>query len=583
MARIRKIEIENFRSIKKFSWMPSNGLNCLIGPGDSGKSTILDAIDWCLGARRNLNITDADFYQLNVKESIRITLVIGDLHDDFKKLDSYDFYLQGFDSSTGQIEDEPKQGIETVLKLRLSVKDDLEPQWSLISKRAEAQDKSRNISWADRIKIAPLRIGEQAQTNFSWMKGSLMSRLSEKKPDAEATISNAIREAKSKFSVTQDMTTTLDTVKDIANKLGIPVGEEVKILLDAIAISVRGGAISLHDESGVPLRSLGTGSSRLLLSGLQRHLSTEASIVLIDELEHGLEPHRVIRLIDSLGAKDSDEPIQGFFVTHSPVALREFSGNQLHVLRKKDEQHEIKLVGEDNDTQGAIRSFPEAFLAKSVIICEGATEVGFLRGLDQFWQSQDILSKSAQSHHQSCVRYKSRSQDYVPMAAQGVALVNVGGGGPEDPYKKAEIFQGLGYRTAILQDNDQKINPCDNERFGKNEGTLFTWSMCNDIEKEIFASLSNSAVCKLVKYAISIHGEDKIKGCIRFQNLNDSLIKNNDETRSILGESSNKNSWFKTIYYMEYVAKNIIGPDMSNSSEDFVAKLNNIRDWITSD
>ena len=50
MARIRKVEIENFRSIKKFQWFPSNGLNCLIGAGDSGKSTILDAIDWCLGA-----------------------------------------------------------------------------------------------------------------------------------------------------------------------------------------------------------------------------------------------------------------------------------------------------------------------------------------------------------------------------------------------------------------------------------------------------------------------------------------------------------------------------------------------------
>ncbi|HBK4804844.1 TPA: AAA family ATPase, partial [Enterobacter hormaechei subsp. steigerwaltii] len=53
MPKIRHIEVENFRVIKKLSWSPSPGLNCLIGPGDSGKSTILDAIDLALGARRS--------------------------------------------------------------------------------------------------------------------------------------------------------------------------------------------------------------------------------------------------------------------------------------------------------------------------------------------------------------------------------------------------------------------------------------------------------------------------------------------------------------------------------------------------
>ncbi|MBB3394208.1 MULTISPECIES: AAA family ATPase [unclassified Rhizobium] len=53
MATIRTIEIENFRGIKKLQWHPKPGVNCLIGPGDSGKSTILDAIDLCLGATRS--------------------------------------------------------------------------------------------------------------------------------------------------------------------------------------------------------------------------------------------------------------------------------------------------------------------------------------------------------------------------------------------------------------------------------------------------------------------------------------------------------------------------------------------------
>ena len=39
------------------------------------------------------------------------------------------------------------------------------------------------------------------------------------------------------------------------------------------------------------------------------------------------------------------------------------------------------------EVQGTLRVHPEAFLAPSVLICEGATEVGFVRGLDQHCQN----------------------------------------------------------------------------------------------------------------------------------------------------------------------------------------------------
>jgi hypothetical protein len=56
-------------------------INCLIGPGDSGKSTVLDAIDLCLGARRNVQFSDADFFGLDITNPISITLTLGDLDD----------------------------------------------------------------------------------------------------------------------------------------------------------------------------------------------------------------------------------------------------------------------------------------------------------------------------------------------------------------------------------------------------------------------------------------------------------------------------------------------------------------------
>ena len=91
MARIRKIEIANFRGIQSLAWQPAPGINCLIGPGDSGKSTVLDAIDFCLGATRNIQFSDADFFNLDVKHA-RLQLCIL-LHMSFSHRHTVSYFI----------------------------------------------------------------------------------------------------------------------------------------------------------------------------------------------------------------------------------------------------------------------------------------------------------------------------------------------------------------------------------------------------------------------------------------------------------------------------------------------------------
>ena len=55
--QIRRLTLENFRLVERLEWCPAPGVNCLIGPGDSGKTTLLDAIDEfkfdaCIGGAR---------------------------------------------------------------------------------------------------------------------------------------------------------------------------------------------------------------------------------------------------------------------------------------------------------------------------------------------------------------------------------------------------------------------------------------------------------------------------------------------------------------------------------------------------
>jgi hypothetical protein len=493
MARIRKIEIENFRGIKAFDWKPSEGINCLIGPGDSGKSSVLDAIDLCLGARRNLSFTDADFHKLDVSEPIKIKVTVGELDDAMKNIDTYGLYVRSFDAGTGAVEDEPDKDGETVLTIQLAVESDLEPNWTLISARAAAQGFSRNLSWGDRVRLAPTRIGNMADFHLGWRKGSVLNKLTDEEADASAALVKAARDARVAFGdqAQEKLGDTLAIVAATAKELGIPIGDEIKAMLDAHSVSFSGGTISLHDEDGIPLKGLGIGSTRLLIAGLQTKAAKEATMILIDELEHGLEPHRIIRLIGSLGAKENPPPLQVFMTTHSPVALRELSGKQLYVTRRQPAQHDVIEVGDEDGVQGTIRTFPEAFLAPSVVVCEGASEVGLIRGLDQFRVGHELPS----------------------ISAQGTALVD--GGGASRIYDRNDAFAALGYRTAILRDDDLQPDPPKEAAFIGAGGKVVAWGSGRALEDELFASLSEDGAMKLLARAVELHGEDLVDAHIK--------------------------------------------------------------------
>lgn len=65
--------------------------------------------------------------------------------------------------------------------------------------------------------------------------------------------------------------------------------------LDIREFEIRSGGLSLHDGN-VPLRQAGLGTRRLVTMSLQHNeKKTSARPTLIDEVEHGLEPHRLRR------------------------------------------------------------------------------------------------------------------------------------------------------------------------------------------------------------------------------------------------------------------------------------------------
>ena len=575
MARIRLVEINHFRSIKSLSWFPATGVNCLIGPGDSGKSTILDAIDLCLGARRGLVLSDTDFYGLDVSQPVIISLTLGDLPERLKNIEYYGECLRGYEDLMGEVEDEPRKGLETVLTVRLTVFADLEPVWSLHSERTAHLDPPKMLQWKDRTALAPVRLGHQPNSNLSWTRSSVLNRLGDERIEVGPALVNAAREARAGFGAkaAPQLASTLKKVTETAQSLGIYVGASATALLDAHSVSFGDGAIALHSENGIPLRSMGTGSTRLLIAGLHRAASKSASIVLVDEVEHGLEPHRINRLLDSLGAKDKKEPLQVFMTTHSPVVLRELSGDQLHIFRSAPDKHEARWVGTTDDIQAAIRCFPEAFLARTVIVCEGASEVGLIRGLDQYWTERGFAS----------------------LQAGGVSYVDIGGGDADRAFVRAGAFQSLGYRVAVLQDNDKEPTAETVMKFVDAGGFHLAWRNGRALEDELFASLPATAVSALLVRAQELVEDGLVNSHIVNRsegksNLASVLMEGDageysPQTRELLGRSSRirKAGWFKSIAKMSVVAHEILGPHWDTTDKEFIESVSKLIRWAHGD
>lgn len=541
--QIRQLKIQNFRGIASLTWAPRDAFCCLIGAGDSGKSTILDAAEAALNSRW-FSFSESDFLACDTSKTIEIEVTVGELSRTLKSDERFGLYIRGW-TSAGELRDEPEADDEPVLTVRLTVDATLEPVWELVCDRVETP---RTISNRDRALFGLVRLAGDDARHLAWGQGSVLSRLTGDNKEAASRLAEAYRAARdsAKLDEIESLATTATAAEGFAKGLGAYVEGHYEPGLELGRSGLSSGSIALHDD-GVPLRLAGLGTRRLATLAIQKSAISEGAIILVDEIEHGLEPHRIIGSISQLKADQSSAaaasaPVgQVLLTTHSDIALAECGAQSLYVIQtsRPDRVTTAKKTAAPVPIATLMRFTPRALFARRIIVCEGMTEVGLLLGVREQWPPR----------HQG-----------KPIEQLGVALAD--GNGSEAP-SMAIALANLGYQTALFMDSDVPLAPHTAWLLNTSGVRVFEYGEMLNTEQAVFTAANSQRVQQLLTIARINHDENPVNDALfpKIEGLNHLTVKedfinwwqnsnlNDAEMKKIIANVAKNKKWFKEQRY----------------------------------
>ena len=552
MSKIHSLSIKNFRGIKEFNHVFGNEkFIVLIGRGNSGKTTILQAINYVLSPTWNVGLSDLDFYNTDVTHPIEIEATITDFPKELLTDSKYGLYVRKI--KDGQVIDdfleEDDSGLADALSIRFRVDSSLEPKWHVFCGRDESEPKE--ITANDRAKFNVFMVADYADNQFSFGRYSPLSalmKLSSAEGESVAQklleIVRKIHELTAENGSFNEVEGILEILKTDSSQLGLSL-EQLKTAIEFKDNSISGNSIALHNGN-IPYRRSGKGSKRLLSIAIQKQLTRTGGIVLIDELEQGLEPDRIINITRYLKSGLSG---QIFVTTHSSYTLVEASYNNLFLMREGAKS----LVTFDKSMQGLLRTKPWAFFAKKIICCEGKTEQGFIRGADTYL----------------------REKEQGSLSSFGVFPIDCKGG--DNFIRDANALKVLGYEVFVVMDNDVKDIRKLLHNLDKVSIPYMKYEEGFSLESQIIKDVSWDCIKKLVNCNLERFVDD-VKQELDVSDLD---LSQESEFRDKFARLAKEKSLYKDIPGGEFLAEQVL-PELTVLGDDVVLKknINTLLGWI---
>lgn len=387
-----------FRGIKSLVWNPGPRLNLILGGGDVGKTTILDAIALLLGPTNPSSLSDFDYYGRDFALGFVIEAVMSLPEDggvQYQTKPSWPWEWNGIDGVPPSVDSE-MPGNETVYRLRMSGTKDLEAVYEIV----QPDGSTDNLSYGLRRSIGLVRLGgdDRNDRDLRLVHGSALDRLLSD-PGLRSRMTNELAKVAVSTQLSKQARTTLDTLDLAFGEKRLPTGLDLALtggpgpsIASMVALTAKRQAVDL------PLTSWGSGTRRLAALSIAEQTQGAAPVTVVDEIERGLEPYRQQAVVEALMSR----PCQSFATTHSPAVIRTARGASLWYV------DQIPRVGalKGEAVQRLLNAKPGALLARLTIVVEGATELGFAVGLLQrafggLIEPHGIVITNAQGHDQT--------------------------------------------------------------------------------------------------------------------------------------------------------------------------------------
>ncbi|TCJ96313.1 ATP-dependent nuclease [Nocardia alba] len=567
---IRRVDIKNYRGIKNLTWVIPKDQNfiCMIGPGDSAKSSILEAVYLALCERWSLSLSDTDFFDANIEEPIVIRVALTELSDDIITHQALGLELSGI-ADDGCLLHDPEAGAEVCIVIQLKIDADLEPHWSAY--REGGKEPFTRVGSGIRGKLAAFKVDERIDNHLRWSKSSALARMTEAKHGTSGTLAAAARASRVAVAgaLSPELRELTDSIQAKLHEMGSGSFVDLQPGLDT-SVPSSGGLLSLF-EGKVPLTNFGLGSRRLAGISTQQLAYYAKTVLMIDEVEYGLEPHRLVHLLGRL--RNSSSAAQAFVTTHSPVAVEQLNAEDFAVIRSSYGDVKIKMLRDYPAIQALLRSRPSAFLARKVVLAEGRTEYGLLLGLLDDWNSKQAVGGAPSS------------------SALGVAVAD--GVGGVQAAQRAQSLIELGYEVVLFIDNDDRGADKEIQDAASLGCEVVRWSLGNATENQLMETLDAAGLSSLIELAVDTRSGratvcqdiDSFWENGKLEDLDvgrwvESGAMTIEEARSLICKSAIKRKWFKGIDYGKKLASWVIANPEFLTGSQFAKVLEELRQAI---
>jgi len=461
---IYRLAIERFRCIRSFSWHPAQGVNLILGGGDVGKTTILDAIGLLFSPTNPTTLADTDYHARNIDAGFVIEAIVSlplesGINQQTKA--SWPWDWNGSEAVVPTMDGDGEMKGEPVYRLRVRGTEDLELAYEIVQPDGNADTLSVGLRRS--IGLVRLSGDDRNDRDLRLVQGSALDRLL-----SDKALRSRLASELAKSDVTKQLT---DPAKEALKALdlvfktkSLPAGLNLAITGgQGLSITALIGLTAKREGVQLPLASWGSGTRRFAALAIAEQNQGEAPITLVDEVERGLEPYRQRFLMDDLQAGKS----QVFVTTHSPSAISAASNASLWYVDHTGGIGQLASAAVARQR----KADPETFLARLAVVAEGATEFGFASAL-----LEKAFDSSLQKH--------------------GVHVTD--GGGHESTLDLLEALAVGGLRFAGFADEEEGRHPTRWQKVAqKLDKLLFRWqSGC--IEKNIIDLLPDDKMDALL-------------------------------------------------------------------------------------